>query len=160
LSAAYCRAICPVNSGFSLNNGSRPRFGWKAQNKSLQIFAGEAYNVEMDVTNEPFPSERGAVPVSCQLNPTPEDGTNFDQSRATMVSDIVAFSAFMRFLAPPAPSAQGIPGNPSATSVQNGQTLFSKQHASSGSEANAVVSMFNLLSDDERQDLLNFLRSL
>jgi hypothetical protein len=36
-----------------------------------------------------------------------------------------------------------------------------QQHASSGSEANAVISLFNnSLSDDERQDLLNFLRSL
>jgi len=35
-----------------------------------------------------------------------------------------------------------------------------EQHASGGSEANVVVSMFNSLSDDEKQDLLNFLRSL
>jgi len=115
----------PNTSG---NDGSITRFGWKAQNKSLLIFAGEAYNVEIGVTNEAFSSERGAVPISCQLNPTPEDGTNFDQSGAAIVSDIVAFSNFMRFLAPPAPSAQGIQGNPSATSIQNGQALFSKIH--------------------------------
>ena len=30
------------------------RFGWKAQNKSLLIFSGEAYNVEMGITNEVF----------------------------------------------------------------------------------------------------------
>src|SRR6266704_1451600 len=29
------------------NDGTISRFGWKAQNKSLMIFAGEAYNVEM-----------------------------------------------------------------------------------------------------------------
>ena len=32
------------------NDGTISRFGWKAQNKSLHIFAGEAYNVEMGVT--------------------------------------------------------------------------------------------------------------
>lgn len=30
------------------NDGTVTRFGWKAQNKSLAIFAGEAYNVEME----------------------------------------------------------------------------------------------------------------
>ena len=40
------------------NDGTITRFGWKAQNKSLMIFAGEAYNVEMGVTNELFQNER------------------------------------------------------------------------------------------------------
>ena len=35
-----------------------------------------------------------------------------------------------------------------------------KQHASNGSEANGVVSRFNMLSDNDQQNLLNFLRSL
>ena len=35
-----------------------------------------------------------------------------------------------------------------------------EQHASSGSEANAVISNFNQLSTQQKQDLLNFLRSL
>src|SRR6185503_11024751 len=39
----------PNTSG---NDGSIARFGWKAQNKSLEIFSGEAYNVEMGVSNE------------------------------------------------------------------------------------------------------------
>ena len=34
------------------------RFGWKAQNPSLLVFSGEAYNVEMGITNEAFPIER------------------------------------------------------------------------------------------------------
>ena len=34
----------PNRSG---NDGTITRFGWKAQNKSITIFAGEAYNVEM-----------------------------------------------------------------------------------------------------------------
>jgi len=35
-----------------------------------------------------------------------------------------------------------------------------EDHASSGSEANAVISQFNLLSVTQQQNLLNFLRSL
>ena len=41
------------------NDGTLTRFGWKAQNKSLVIFAGEAYNVEQGIANEVFPDERG-----------------------------------------------------------------------------------------------------
>ena len=33
----------PNTSG---NDGTVTRFGWKAQNKSLELFSGEAYNVE------------------------------------------------------------------------------------------------------------------
>jgi CxxC motif-containing protein (DUF1111 family) len=155
----------------------------------------------------------------------------------------------MRYLAPPQPSVQGIPGNPSMHSIQNGRNLFTQvvhcdmchtpslqtgpsafapalsnqtanlysdllvhnmgsgladqvsqgaagpndfrtaplwgvgqrvfflhdgratpangglstaieDHASQGSEANAVISIFNSLSDSQKQDLLNFLRSL
>ncbi|HSY21794.1 MAG TPA: di-heme oxidoredictase family protein, partial [Polyangiaceae bacterium] len=40
------------------NDGTVTRFGWKAQNKSLLIFSGEAYNVEMGVSNENFQNER------------------------------------------------------------------------------------------------------
>ena len=113
---------------YSGNDGTITRFGWKAQNKSLEVFAGEAYNVEMGVTNELFQSERGAPPSTCVFNPTPEDGTNFDLSGAQIPSDVVAFANFMRFLAPPTPSTQGIPGNPPATSIQNGQALFHQVH--------------------------------
>ncbi|HXY79461.1 MAG TPA: di-heme oxidoredictase family protein, partial [Candidatus Bathyarchaeia archaeon] len=155
---------------------------------------------------------------------------------------------FMRFLAPPTPSTVGIPGNPSAASIQDGQNVFSQvhcnlchtpalqtsssaftsglsnqsaalfsdllvhhmgsgladnvaqgaagadefrtaplwglgqrvfflhdgratpvnggllnaieAHASRGSEANGVISLFNSLSNQQKQDLLNFLRSL
>ena len=57
------------------NDGTITRFGWKAQNKSLLMFAGEAYNVEQGVTNELFPNERETDP-SCQYNAMPEDHTN------------------------------------------------------------------------------------
>ena len=113
------------NSG---NDGSITRFGWKAQNKSLQIFSGEAYNVEMGVTNELFPNERANPPASCLLNPTPEDLTNFALSSTGIPSDTIGFSDFMRFLAPPAPSAQGIPGNPPAQSIDNGRNVFGRVH--------------------------------
>ena len=233
---------------YSGNDGSITRFGWKAQNKSLEIFAGEAYNVEMGVTNELFPDERGNPPASCVLNPTPEDATNFNASGALIAADTVEFAHFMRFLAPPAPSSEGIPNNPSVRSIQNGQALFTEihcdschtsslatsassltaglgnqtanlysdlllhsmgsgladtisqgsagpeefrtaplwglgqrifflhdgrsgpvngglvnaiqQHSSNGSEANGVISNFNQLSVQQKQDLLNFLRSL
>lgn len=233
---------------YSGNDGTITRFGWKAQNKSLEVFTGEAYNVEMGVTNELFNDERGHPPASCVFNATPEDYTNYDQTGASIPSDVVAFSTFMRFLAPPTPSATGIPGNPPATSIQNGQAIFSQihcdmchttslstakssltaglssqnaalfsdllvhhmgsgladnitqgsagpdefrtapmwglgqrifflhdgratpenggllhaiqQHAGSGSEANAVIQQFSQLTTQQKQDLLNFLRSL
>jgi CxxC motif-containing protein (DUF1111 family) len=112
------------------NDGTITRFGWKAQNKSVAMFSGEAYNVEMGVTNELFPEERSLPPSSCLFNPTPEDTTNFPASGAAILSDVVAFSNFMRFLAPPAPSTQGIPGNPSPQSIANGQSLFAQVHCS------------------------------
>src|SRR6185295_13435772 len=59
------------------NDGTIARFGWKAQNKSLLIFSGEAYNVEMGITNELFPTEREEK-ASCQKAPVPNDVTNAD----------------------------------------------------------------------------------
>jgi CxxC motif-containing protein (DUF1111 family) len=233
---------------YSGNDGTMTRFGWKAQNKSLEIFAGEAYNVEIGVTNELFPNERANPPASCIFNGTPEDSTNFNKFGTQQPSDTVAFATFMRFLAPPTPSAKGISGNPTLQSIQNGRNLFSQvhcdlchtpvlqtsgsaltrglnnqnaalfsdllvhhmgtgladnvsqgsagpdefrtaplwglgqrvfflhdgratpsngglmnaiqQHSGSGSEANGVISLFNSLSPQQQQDLLNFLRSL
>jgi CxxC motif-containing protein (DUF1111 family) len=230
------------------NDGTITRFGWKAQNKPLVMFSGEAYNVEMGVTNELFPEERSRTPASCMTRPTPEDTTNFPASGAAISSDLIAFANFMRFLAPPAQSSQGIPGNPSAQSIANGRALFSQircdgchtsslqtstsnfaaglsnqsaalfsdllvhhmgtlladdisqgsagpdefrtaplwgvgqrlfflhdgratpangglltaiqDHASSGSEANGVIGLFHQLSEQQKQDLLNFLRLL
>jgi len=232
------------------NDGMITRFGWKAQNKSLEIFAGEAYNVEMGVTNELFQNERaspdeaqaGGLPANCKINPTPEDTTNFISTQYPAVpSDVVQFAMFMRLLAPPTPSTTS-PGGPQ--SIANGSrnfnligcamchtptlqtapstltsglsqvnaNLFSdllihhmgtnladgvsqggagpdqfrsaplwglgqrifflhdgrttdlldaiKEHASSGSEANGVISNFRQLSPQQQQDLLNFLRSL
>jgi CxxC motif-containing protein (DUF1111 family) len=105
------------------NDGTIARVGWKAQNKSLQLFAGEAYNVEMGVTNEVFQTERDETP-RCLFNPTPEDRTNFKPTQPEKVpSDVVMFSHFMRFLAPPTPVSSF--GNVPAASITNGRTLFS-----------------------------------
>jgi CxxC motif-containing protein (DUF1111 family) len=124
------------------NDGTISRFGWKAQNKSLEMFAGEAYNVEMGITNEIFPTERplpgedqqgSGLPANClNLAGTgyPEDTTNFAPTvsssdtfaqNASIPSDVVEFAMFMRLLAPPIPSTT-TPGG--APSISEGQTLF------------------------------------
>ena len=55
---ASARAALGIGGNFNTsgNDGTITRFGWKAQNKSLLIFSGEAYNVEMGVSNELFPT--------------------------------------------------------------------------------------------------------
>jgi CxxC motif-containing protein (DUF1111 family) len=121
------------------NDGTISRFGWKAQNKSLETFAGEAYNVEMGISNELFPQERplpgedqfgSGLPHNCLINPTPEDTTNFSPTvsssdqfavNASIPSDVVAFAMFMRFLDQPAPSST-TPGG--STSISNGLADF------------------------------------
>ena len=101
------------------NDGTVTRFGWKAQNKSLIIFAGEAYNVEQGVTNESFPNERSAV-VGCMFNASPEDYTDMTGLTGTAAdtsSDLTAFANFMMLSAPPTPT-------PATPSTQNGASLF------------------------------------
>jgi CxxC motif-containing protein (DUF1111 family) len=115
------------------NDGSITRFGWKAQNKSLLMFAGEAYNVEVGVTNELFPNERGnftspTIPAGCLFNSTPEDTSNFLSNAVAgtddtqVPSDITAFADFMRFLDQPTPSCTGAA---CSASIQNGNAKFS-----------------------------------
>ena len=112
------------------NDGTITRFGWKAQNKSLLIFAGEAYNVEQGVSNEVFPNERSAAP-GCVFNGSPEDvggipdqtsgsgsATGGDTSNGDL-SDVVQFATFARLTAPPAPAVP-------TPSTQNGAQLFDK----------------------------------
>jgi CxxC motif-containing protein (DUF1111 family) len=239
------------------NDGTISRFGWKAQNKSLMIFSGEAYNVEQGVSNIVFPNERegGAANLAgCfDINPTPEDNTNFGippASGATVSdisSDLLNFDLAMQLSAPPTPATGPITigsttitaeqiatgrgqfiaigcancHTPSLTTASSsfdpalthvtfhpfsdiavhhmgtgladgvsqglavgdqfrsaplwgvGQRLFFlhdgrtsnivtaiEAHASSGSEANAVITAFNTLSTANQQAIVNFLRSL
>jgi len=113
------------NANFSANDGTITRFGWKAQNKSLIMFAGEAYNVEMGITNQLFPQERDETP-GCLFNATPEDTLNFtttstppSNANTAVLSDIEAFANFMRMLAPPTPA-------PGTSSTMNGRAIFAK----------------------------------
>ena len=45
------------------NNGTISRFGWKAQNGSITTFAGEAYNVEMGISNDLSPCRAAKIPT-------------------------------------------------------------------------------------------------
>jgi len=103
------------------NDGTVARFGWKAQNKSLLLFSGEAYNVEMGITNELFQTERDETP-SCQFSEVPNDVTKTDaKTLVEGISAIEKFAFFARFLAPPAPS-RDTPGG--ADSIARGRKLF------------------------------------
>jgi len=103
------------------NDGTVARFGWKAQNKSLLVFSGEAYNVEMGITNELFPTERDER-AACQMAMLPNDVADPDAATPLAgMSSIERFSHYMRLLAPPVPSPD-TPGG--ATSVATGRALF------------------------------------
>ena len=113
----------------SENDGTISRFGWKAQNKSLAIFAGEAYNVELGVSNDVFPQARDDDPTCSQDKPSPNDVNRFDPTDAANhgfnnplheLPDWFQFVIMMRLMDAPAPAA-----NPSA-SAQHGSQLFSQ----------------------------------
>jgi CxxC motif-containing protein (DUF1111 family) len=219
------------------STGTISRFGWKAQNKSLMLFAAEAYNVEQGVTNETFDDERDESNPACLFNPLPEDLTNL--GAATLVgglNDVTLFELFMKFLAPPTPAdptpstiagrdvfgrvgcdlchtpelttgasstaaLAAVPvslysdlllhemGIGLADGIQQGladgdefrtaplwglgQRIFFlhdgrtkdlvqaiQEHYSLGSEANQVITRYRFLPERDKQDLLNFLRSL
>ena len=83
------------------NDGTVTRFGWKAQNKSLLLFAGEAYNVEMGISNLLFNTERDET-RNCSPVPPPNGIFHLGgQIDSAVFDDIVNFANFMRFLAPP-----------------------------------------------------------
>ncbi|HTC49692.1 MAG TPA: di-heme oxidoredictase family protein [Candidatus Aquilonibacter sp.] len=121
------------------NDGTITRFGWKAQNKSLHIFSGEAYNVEMGISNELFPQER-PLPGEDQLTtglPTtclnlggsgyPEDTSNPAATpNSAVLDDVSAFANFMRFLAPPPTGTVVLNGSAvSSATISAGAGLFS-----------------------------------
>jgi CxxC motif-containing protein (DUF1111 family) len=222
------------------NDGTIARFGWKAQNKSLLIFSGEAYNVEMGITNDLFQTERDEN-ENCQYADMPNSVSDLNAtSPQDAMSSVEKFSIFMRFLAAPVPSADTPGGAPSIARGRStfeavgcatchtpelttgrsavaalanqkvalfsdlmvhdmgdgladgvsqgeagprdfrtaplwglGQRIFFlhdgrtadlhaaiRAHQSTGSEANSVVDRYLNLGGSQRQDLLNFLRSL
>jgi CxxC motif-containing protein (DUF1111 family) len=123
--SGHANAHLSGNVNVSANDGTITRFGWKAQNKSLLMFAGEAYNVEMGISNQLFPQERDETP-GCRFNATPEDTLNFTttpsstgNSNTAVISDIEAFANFMRMLAPPTPA-------PPTPSSEKGRNTFAR----------------------------------
>jgi CxxC motif-containing protein (DUF1111 family) len=248
--SGHANAHLSGNVNRSANDGTITRFGWKAQNKSLLMFAAEAYNVEMGISNQLFPQERDETP-GCLFTATPNDTLNFTttptataNSNTAVLSDIEAFADFIRMLAPPTPApetpstvkgralfatigcvhchtpsfttgkmvASGSSTVPSAALSNQPVNLFSdvlvhhmgrgladgitqggagpdefrtaplwgvgqrifflhdgrtsnlveaiEFHRSPGSEASKVIDRFDLLSTPEKQDVINFLRSL
>jgi CxxC motif-containing protein (DUF1111 family) len=111
------------------NDGTITRFGWKAQNKSLTVFAQEAYNVEQGISNVGFPDEREGGATQLQgcmaFNPTPEDNTAFltapntpNTGNASDVnSDVFNFALAMQLSAPPRQTTTGIPTSACDTAV-------------------------------------------
>ncbi|HEX4780777.1 MAG TPA: di-heme oxidoredictase family protein [Usitatibacter sp.] len=103
------------------NDGTVARFGWKAQNKSLLLFSGEAYNVEMGVSNELFPTERDES-ANCQNAIVPNDTLDTEATEpANAITAISRFAIFQRFLAAPSPSPD-TPGG--SDSIGRGKSLF------------------------------------
>jgi CxxC motif-containing protein (DUF1111 family) len=111
------------------NDGTVTRFGWKAQNKSLTIFAMEAYNVEQGISNAGFPDEREGGASNLQgcmaFNPTPEDNFAFggdgDNSVSDTTSDVINFAFAMQLSKPP---TQTLPPGVSQNTVVQGQNQF------------------------------------
>jgi CxxC motif-containing protein (DUF1111 family) len=121
--AGHPNAHLAGNVNRNATDGSITRFGWKAQTGSLLMFAGEAYNIEMGVTNQLFPQEREQAP-GCMLNVTPEDTPTFatatpgsSSGNTAVISDIEAFADFTRMLAPPTPA-------PDTPSTRRGRDAF------------------------------------
>lgn len=112
----------------SANDGTITRFGWKAQNKSITIFAGEAYNVEMGVNNDAFDKAVDEDPACQNGKPEPNDIVRTDATDAGnhgfnnplhIMPDWFMFAIMMRLTDGPQPDP-----NPSA-SAQRGRTVFS-----------------------------------
>jgi len=121
----------PNRSG---NDGTIARFGWKAQNKSITMFAGEAYNVEMGVTTDLFPQAVDETPACTAVKSEPNDITRLDgdDSRNQSfynplheIADWVMFGLFMRFLDAPVPA-------PFTDSANHGQQLFGTDASNPG----------------------------
>jgi hypothetical protein len=102
------------------NNGTISRFGWKAQNASLTLFAGEAYNVEMGISNDLFPISRSEN-TDCNLAYEPFDVPRTDDlsyyNPLKIMPAWLIFTEFMRFVDAPQPA-------PPTASANRGKHLF------------------------------------
>jgi CxxC motif-containing protein (DUF1111 family) len=96
------------------------RFGWKAQNVSLEVFSAEAFAVEQGQTNMTFPNESDEA-ASCQFDRVPNIARTVDAQGMPAVDFTERAALFMQFLAPSMPHAT-IPGG--APSIQRGRTAF------------------------------------
>ncbi|PYP87689.1 MAG: hypothetical protein DMG65_16600 [Candidatus Angelobacter sp. Gp1-AA117] len=151
----FFNPILAIKGAFNTsgNDQTISRFGWKAQNKSMLIFAGEASNVEMGLTNENFTNERTKGNGQCSPNPEPEDQvivppdptdpanrniptifSSFgkDGVASDISSDIENFAVFMRLNASPSqcnfnsgldPNGRAL-CNPLDASSQRGAKIF------------------------------------
>ena len=84
------------------------------------MFSGEAYNVEMGVSNDLFPQKRDETP-GCQFTNTPNDLITASKNTDPEADDIELFANFMNFLDQPVASTT-VPGG--ATSITNGMAQF------------------------------------
>jgi CxxC motif-containing protein (DUF1111 family) len=104
------------------NNGTISRFGWKAQNASITIFAGEAYNVEMGISNDAFPIAR-SEDTTCNTAYEPFDVPRTDpvlyNNPLKIMPAWLLFTEFMRFVDAPQPE-------PLSATAQHGKELFSR----------------------------------
>ncbi|MDH5539175.1 MAG: hypothetical protein OEY03_07210 [Rhizobacter sp.] len=91
--------------------------------RSAAIFSGEAYNVEMVITNAAFPTERDET-EACQYAASPNSDLKLDEGTAPVdaLGSIDRFTLFMRLLAPPRPST-AVAGA-SVASIEAGRGQF------------------------------------
>jgi CxxC motif-containing protein (DUF1111 family) len=141
------------------NTGNITRFGWKAQNASMMMFAGEAYNVEEGVTNDVFPNKRNqSASAQCFPNPLPEDTVNTVDTinSASTVSDnnpdTINFALFMRLLAPPTPaiplstsSTASTSSSSTAATVASSSTSTTSSTTTSTTPTSSTVAMASVL---------------
>jgi CxxC motif-containing protein (DUF1111 family) len=154
--AASQKGSLGISGAFNIDGNTQniSRFGWKAQNPSMEVFAGEAYDVEIGVTNDLFPNKRFTPPSNCLFNPLPEDSTNLTDNTnsgspaADFSSDIVDFAMFARLLAAPTPAVAGAsttaststsPTTSTTSSTSTSSTTSTTSSASTSSTATTQV---------------------
>jgi Di-haem oxidoreductase, putative peroxidase len=143
-----------ISGHFNLsgNTGNITRFGWKAQNASLLMFAGEAYNVEEGVTNDLFPNERNSsASPQCSPAPLPEDtvptadGGDSNSPASDFSSDITNFTMFMRMLAAPTPAVPFTTSSTASTTPASTATATTASTTASTTAGSTTVAMASVL---------------